>query len=128
MLAIFMIVVNMNGLKTQNDTKGHNEGDKALSKIGECISEIIDRSSMAYRIGGDEFVILFFNDRENEIIETEQQIKENVAKYGYSVSIGHSLRESDKELEETIKISDKIMYEDKARYYSTSGVDRRKRH
>ena len=83
---------------------------------------------MAYRIGGDEFVILFFDDKEDEIIKTEQQIKENVTKCGYSVSIGHSVRESNMELEETIKKSDIIMYEDKARYYSTSGVDRRKRH
>ena len=120
--------IDMNGLKTLNDTKGHDEGDKALTKIGECIGEVIDRTSMGYRIGGDEFVILFFNDMEDEIIETEQQIKENVAKCGYSVSIGHSLRESNIELDEAIKISDKRMYEDKARYYSTSGVDRRKRH
>ena len=68
----------MNGLKTLNDTKGHDEGDKALTKIGECIGEVIDRTSMAYRIGGDEFVILFFDDKEDEIIKTEQQIKENV--------------------------------------------------
>lgn len=118
--------IDMNGLKTLNDTKGHNEGDKALSKIGECISEVTDRTSMAYRIGGDEFVILFFNDSEDEIIRAEQQIKDTVTKYGYSVSIGYSLRKTDVDLEETIKISDERMYEDKARYYNTSGVDRRK--
>ena len=120
--------IDMNGLKTLNDTKGHNEGDRALSKIGECIGELINRTSMAYRIGGDEFVILFFSDMEDEIIKVEQRIKESVTKCGYSVSVGHSLRESNMELEETIKRSDKRMYEDKAKYYSTSGVDRRKGH
>lgn len=119
--------LDMNGLKELNDAKGHQAGDEALSRIGACMTAATDRNALAYRIGGDEFVILFFHANEEKIIQVEKQIIESVTREGYSVSAGYAIREKNQKLEETVKISDGRMYEDKANYYRVNGRDRRRR-
>ena len=122
-----VVSLDMNGLKRLNDSQGHKAGDEALIAIGKCISEVTDHDTLAYRIGGDEFLILFFHDHEEKIRHVEEQIRESVSRMGYSVSSGHALRASDGHLDEMIRESDSRMYEDKANYYQQNGHDRRRR-
>lgn len=118
--------LDMNGLKDLNDSRGHQSGDEALKKIGQCLLGSINRKMSVYRIGGDEFAILFFHDNEGEIAAIENRIKEKVAADGYSISAGHAICGKGRSLNETIAESDRLMYEDKANYYKTNGLDRRK--
>lgn len=118
--------VDMNGLKRLNDQVGHQAGDEALSAIGECLNDATDRSAMAYRVGGDEFVILFLQGDEARINQMEKRLRERVGERGYSVSFGHALRTPQTELNDAIRESDQRMYEDKERYYRERGVERRK--
>ena len=118
--------LDMNGLKELNDSRGHQSGDEALKKIGHCLRGYINHRMSAYRIGGDEFAILFFHDNEEEIADVEKKIKEKVAAAGYSVSAGYAVCGKDRGLSETVAEADRLMYEDKANYYQTNGLDRRK--
>ena len=95
--------------------------------IGRCISEVTNQDTLAYRIGGDEFLILFFHDDEQRICRTEEQIREKISRNGYSVSIGHAIRNSGEKLDDTIRNSDRLMYDNKADYYRQNGRDRRRR-
>ena len=119
--------MDMNGLKELNDSKGHQAGDDALVTIGSCIKEATDRDSRAYRIGGDEFVVLFFHDRDDTIDEVNQKIKKSVADSGYNLAAGYSISDPGISLEGAIKESDRLMYEDKARFYRENGQDRKRR-
>lgn len=119
--------IDMNGLKTMNDSLGHHAGDEALVSIAACIQAAANRNILAYRIGGDEFVILFFRANEALVSQTTDQIRENVSKAGYSISVGYAMRDQGGDLEETIRESDKRMYADKANYYRRGGHDRRSR-
>lgn len=119
--------LDMNGLKTMNDTLGHNAGDEALVKIAECMKAAADRDVTVYRMGGDEFLILFFHAKENEAARLTETIKEDVAKAGYSVSAGYAMRGKNEDLEDTIRQSDARMYADKADYYQANSHDRRGR-
>ena len=116
--------LDMNGLKVLNDNFGHQAGDVALQKIGKCMHEMENHNTYAYRIGGDEFIILFFYDDNKLISDILSQIKNNVTSAGYSISIGYSIRKDDKDLNEVIKESDYQMYKDKDDYYRTNGIDR----
>ena len=118
--------LDMNGLKEINDNYGHQFGDDALKKIGECLYNTKNRNMSAYRIGGDEFTILFFYDNKDEIEEFIKLIKEKVASCGYSISAGYAICDGTHSLEETIGEADRMMYDDKARYYQESGLNRRK--
>jgi diguanylate cyclase (GGDEF)-like protein len=54
-LALF----DLNGFKQYNDAFGHPAGDALLGRLGHNLARYITRRGEAYRMGGDEFCIVF---------------------------------------------------------------------
>lgn len=118
--------IDMNGLKTINDSRGHEAGDRALRMIGRALRSIMNRKTLAYRVGGDEFIALFFQADEAEINHALEKFETAVQQDGLSVSIGLAVRQNARDsLDELIRKSDQKMYENKSSYYRAH--DRRKR-
>ena len=117
--------LDMNGLKELNDTEGHAAGDKALRQIGVCLREIGSRKTICYRMGGDEFAILFLRQGEEDVRAAVERVKERAAASGYSLSAGYAMKTADRNLEDVVIESDREMYKDKTEYYLQSGKDRR---
>lgn len=59
---VSLIYLDMDGLKTLNDQKGHDQGDKALQIIADNIRKLLRSCDVSARIGGDEFVIMADTD------------------------------------------------------------------
>lgn len=119
------ISIDMNGLKSINDSKGHLAGDEALKTLASRFALFSSLKTLVYRIGGDEFVIICRKMTEEELIYLVDRIKDNVKTTNYSCSIGYCYAASgSKEMEDMVKESDEMMYEDKANYYKNSN-DRR---
>jgi diguanylate cyclase (GGDEF)-like protein len=56
-----MIMIDIDYFKKYNDTYGHQEGDLALKAVSNILSTHTNRSyDYAFRIGGEEFVILSY--------------------------------------------------------------------
>ena len=53
-----VVVGDVNHLKRVNDTLGHLVGDRLLTSVSGHIRENLPQRARAYRIGGDEFVVL----------------------------------------------------------------------
>ena len=53
-----IVMIDMDGLKTINDTYGHPAGDAALKMVADVIRSQIRRVDMPGRFGGDEFVVI----------------------------------------------------------------------
>lgn len=53
-----IIMLDINDFKLYNDTWGHHLGDEILRRLGELIREVIRKSDLPFRYGGDEFAIL----------------------------------------------------------------------
>lgn len=54
-----LIMFDLDGLKKINDLYGHLEGDRAIKKAFDFITEVFGEQGACYRIGGDEFACLF---------------------------------------------------------------------
>ncbi len=54
-----LFLVDMDGFKEINDTLGHAQGDEVLIKIGNRLLSSVGGDARVYRLGGDEFCILF---------------------------------------------------------------------
>ena len=117
---------DLNNLKIINDTKGHEAGDKALQAIADSLKDVAGRRIMVYRIGGDEFIILFIRQDQIVVSDVMHRVKKMIADSGYSVSAGYTMRGGrDEEITEMLRVSDERMYADKAEYYRRIGRDRR---
>lgn len=55
---VSVAMIDLDGLKRVNDAEGHAAGDARLRACAKALSGACRRSDVAYRIGGDEFVVL----------------------------------------------------------------------
>ncbi|MCG8588229.1 MAG: diguanylate cyclase [Proteobacteria bacterium] len=53
-----LLLVDADHFKDVNDTHGHAIGDRVLSDIADVIRDIVRRTDVAARLGGEEFVVL----------------------------------------------------------------------
>ncbi|GCD10017.1 GGDEF domain-containing protein [Clostridium tagluense] len=107
---------DIDNFKKINDTFGHSEGDKILTETSNILRANIRKTDTVFRIGGDEFVIIFPNTTLEvakticsricmKIDELKQEDKSNHMlglSYGFSeynsknkISAGELIREAD---------------------------------
>ncbi len=53
-----LMLLDLDGFKSYNDTFGHPAGDALLARIAEKLTAQVEREGEVYRIGGDEFCVL----------------------------------------------------------------------
>jgi two-component system cell cycle response regulator len=53
-----LVLLDLNGFKTYNDSYGHGAGDSLLKQLGAALERAVDERGDAYRMGGDEFCVL----------------------------------------------------------------------
>ena len=56
---LVLVLFDLDGFKHYNDCFGHPAGDALLERLGGALSQYIDGRGDAYRMGGDEFCVLF---------------------------------------------------------------------
>jgi two-component system, cell cycle response regulator len=54
-----LVLYDLDGFKLYNDTFGHPAGDTLLRRLSERLRESVGPHGTAYRMGGDEFCVLF---------------------------------------------------------------------
>src|SRR3984957_12619453 len=54
-----LVLYDLNGFKRYNDTFGHPAGDALLALLSDKLRAIVATHGTAYRMGGDEFCVLF---------------------------------------------------------------------
>jgi len=129
-----VIVLDLNRFKQLNDTRGHTVGDLALRGTEDFLGEELRQSDIyghtRGRTGGDEFVLLVdltprkepkqtneerltallrrLNSRYPEVMREKSELFSNL-----SMSAGGAHYQAGQPLEETIKLADERMYQNK---------------
>lgn len=122
-----LLSIDLNGLKTINDTYGHADGDIAILTLSDTLQAVSGKHDCCARFGGDEFVVAGAVDGELTGSVLAQRIKERLQAfdessgkpYSVNASIGMVtlIPDSVISLEEVLKEADMLMYEEKAKHY-----------
>ncbi|NOH94606.1 diguanylate cyclase [Vibrio sp. AIC-3] len=70
-----IVFIDCDGLKSINDTYGHDEGDRFLGYTSRMMREKFTDLGMVYRAGGDEFIWLLKVDKEKQVEALYSQIE-----------------------------------------------------
>ncbi len=76
-----IVMIDLDGLKRINDVEGHPAGDERLRQLADGVAEVLRLGDAAYRVGGDEFVLML-PDTDDAAIRT---VVERVAESGAPV-------------------------------------------
>lgn len=70
-----IVSIDMNGLKTVNDSYGHSAGDSLLSHFAKAFKKAFDGIGTAIRMGGDEFVAVVRSEHLKDLDEAIEEMK-----------------------------------------------------
>lgn len=118
-----LFYMDLDLFKPVNDTYGHEMGDKVLKEVAKRLLKCIRSNDYAFRIGGDEFMLILNGNLDAQICEKRiERIKKLIGEPyefdGYTIKIGISCGSAvypdDANCAADIqKLADKRMYEDK---------------
>lgn len=125
--------LDLNGLKTVNDDIGHEAGDELIRGAVDCINKAFANYGKIYRVGGDEFAALLFVDGEKMkelCLDFDRALNEWHGRHVKNVSVSYGYIYSGdargKSIKEIANMSDRKMYDSKAKYYKEHGIERRR--
>lgn len=121
-----IVYCDVTGLKRLNDSEGHEAGDRLIINSCESLTEAFDGYGL-FRIGGDELLAICTGMEEQELWEKTDQLKKELKKKKIHMAVG-AVWEKDSlaGIDRLISEAEKKMYQDKAEYYRSSGIERRK--
>ncbi|MEO5857830.1 MAG: diguanylate cyclase [Pyrinomonadaceae bacterium] len=116
---------DMDGLKTINDTLGHEAGSEAIVSLAQVLTSVVRSSDLVARWGGDEFVILSVGAAEDNIRLMFERIETAIAEYNdtsgkayqvaCSIGVAPVTLDGNRSFEEMISEADQAMYMEKKR-------------
>ena len=111
--------VDVNGLKTINDSMGHASGDILIKKTADFLTKYFSSFSSIYRLGGDEFVLLLYDIDEDYLTTVLKNMTDEIDIYNENASVpvkfafGYTKYDGEN-LEDCIRSADHNMYKHKS--------------
>jgi len=121
-ISLSILMIDIDHFKEINDRLGHSTGDKVLAEVASLGSDIMRKSDLFGRLGGEEFMVCLPKTTLTSAMEIAERIRLCVsgASWPYShldkvtVSIGVASFKNDSELTDLVKRADKQLYQAKA--------------
>jgi diguanylate cyclase (GGDEF)-like protein len=113
----------MDGLKSINDTLGHEFGDMAIRDFSKILKQSFRLSDVIARLGGDEFAVIMVDEHVTPEMVTKR-LQRKINEYNelnsmnvYKLSISLGLESFDPKnpitIEEMLRVADEKMYHQK---------------
>ncbi len=109
-----LALIDIDHFKRINDQRGHDEGDRIISRVSQVMASQVRHSDFLARIGGEEFAVIMPNTTiadANLALSRVREEVENDRLAGVTVSIGFTQLTSD--YTRSYKCADIALYESK---------------
>jgi diguanylate cyclase (GGDEF)-like protein/PAS domain S-box-containing protein len=80
-----MIMLDIDHFKEVNDKYGHTAGDTVLRKLADVVEECLRKPDLAFRFGGEEFMILLPETKMASAKKAAERIRTNVENIDFSL-------------------------------------------
>lgn len=111
---LVVAMLDVNDFKSINDVHGHARGDAVLEDIARTLVALVDdRSGIAARFGGDEFVFVLAS-RNLSAEQIREQVLKRFASKEYNICVGAVIWDEGMEWAECLEHADSHLYERKA--------------
>lgn len=114
------VYIDVVGLHEINNHLGHKAGDGMLCAVAGAMQRMFPLAD-TYRIGGDEFVVLWADHTGKQGAEAAARIKALLRESNYEISVGVHQIEPDENLEDGVDRAENAMRRDKEAYYRETG-------
>jgi len=113
-IPLSLCMIDIDNFKKINDTYGHNIGDEVLKLFSSETKNLIRKSDILVRFGGEEFLLLLPDTDINHAEILSTKICKHLASLdkavSFTVSIGVSEYETTQTIDEVIATADKCLY------------------
>jgi diguanylate cyclase (GGDEF)-like protein/PAS domain S-box-containing protein len=127
--SLMVVYADLDGLKQINDSFGHMEGDRALTKTAELLTETFRSSDVVGRLGGDEFTVFAAVEPDGGVESALDRLNRKFAAfnaarttpYNLSISVGLAIMNPNEAetVEQLMARADQAMYENKRKRKTT---------
>ena len=121
--SIMLMFIDLDGLKSINDTYGHSTGDNAICCIADVLRKSCQKNEIYCRFGGDEFIVFGADYTDEDARRLTDRINENIGKinadmnnpFMLSASTGYviTVPKPGEDLFRFVSAADQEMYEEK---------------
>jgi len=117
-----LIVLDIDNFKHINDNYGHSSGDQALRALSRTMTQSMRRSDMAFRFGGEEFVLVLSNTDASaatlvaerlRLAVAESHCTDNTKTFHFTISVGVAELEADEQAYHLFERADMALYQAK---------------
>lgn len=121
---VSVMMMDLDGFKEINDTKGHLEGDRILIETAKIIkSKIRDGIDLACRYGGDEFALMIVDAPDYVLEKIAMRIQEEMEqRLSCGITVGYATTNQGYSAEELVNEADKRLLEIKETKKETRGL------
>jgi diguanylate cyclase (GGDEF)-like protein/PAS domain S-box-containing protein len=118
-----ILFMDVDGFKKINDIHGHDVGDRTLNMVAATMSNSLRSSDFLGRWGGDEFLAVVLNVREDQLLAIGNKLRALVEHSTIvigrtfervTVSVGATEADADDTMDTLLKRADNLMYRSKA--------------
>ncbi len=88
-LPLALVMIDMDKFKQVNDAHGHAAGDHLLKSFADCVRITLRKTDLAFRYGGDEFVIALPQTAIAQAMQVVQKLRQAFGAVDFSHAITH---------------------------------------
>jgi diguanylate cyclase (GGDEF)-like protein len=106
---VAVLLLDLDGLKEINDTRGHDEGDRVLVETAGRMRTALRAGDVLARLGGDEFGSLLMDTSDGQALAAVDRLKEMTPELG-SFSAGVAAWDGKQTIDELLRRADVALY------------------
>jgi diguanylate cyclase (GGDEF)-like protein len=116
-----VVLVDLDGLKRANDSRGHAFGDMLIAAFGVLLRRHGVEATVIARVGGDEFALLFEDESAAHTERVANALRQAVVEhapldgFALSASIGWATCPPASSIEDALRLADELVYAEKRR-------------